>query len=49
MTKKQADNQNVDEKEVFVEGEGTPNCEGEPCANMADENEHYHIVFHNAE
>ena len=39
MTKKQADNQNVDEKEVFVEGEGTPNCEGEPCANMAEEQE----------
>ena len=37
MTKKQADNQNVDEKEVFVEGGGTPNCEGEPCANMAEE------------
>ena len=39
MTKKQADNQNVDEKEVFVEGEGTPNCEGGPCANMAEEQE----------
>jgi molecular chaperone GrpE len=39
MTKKQADNQNVEEKEVFVEGEGTPNCEGEPCANMSEEQE----------
>ena len=39
MTKKQADNQNVEEKEVFVEGEGTPKCEGEPCANMAEEQE----------
>ena len=39
MTKKQADNQNVEEKEVFVEGEGTPNGESEPCANMADEQE----------
>ena len=37
MTKKQADNQVVEEKEGFVEGEGYPNCEGEPCANMADE------------
>ena len=39
MTKKQADNQNVEEKEVFVDGEGTPNGEGEPCANMAEEQE----------
>ena len=39
MTKKQADNQVVEEKEGFVEGEGYPNCEGEPCANMAEENE----------
>lgn len=39
MTKKQADNQIVEEKEGFVEGEGYPNCEGEPCANMAEEAE----------
>ena len=39
MTKKQADNQVVEEKEGFVEGEGYPNCEGEPCANMAEEQE----------
>ena len=39
MTKKQADNQVVEEKEGFVEGEGCPNCEGEPCANMAEEAE----------
>ena len=39
MTKKQADNQVVEEKEGFVEGEGYPNCEGEPCANMAEEAE----------
>ena len=37
MTKKQADNQVVEEKEGFVDGEGYPNCEGEPCANMAEE------------
>ena len=39
MTKKQAENQIVEEKEGFVEGEAYPNCEGEPCANMAEENE----------
>ena len=39
MTKKQADNQVVEEKEGFVEGEGYPNCEGEPCVNMAEEAE----------
>ena len=39
MTKKQADNQVVEEKEGFVDGEGYPNCEGEPCANMAEEQE----------
>ena len=37
MKKETAENQVVDEKEGFVEGEGYPNCEGEPCANMADE------------
>jgi molecular chaperone GrpE len=37
MTKKTSENQVVEEKEGFVEGEGYPNCEGEPCANMADE------------
>ena len=39
MTKKQAENQVVEEKEGFVEGQGCPNGEGEPCANMAEENE----------
>ena len=39
MTKKKAENQVVEEKEGFVEGEGYPNCEGEPCANMAEEAE----------
>lgn len=39
MTKKTAENQVVEEKEGFVEGEGYPNCEGEPCANMAEETE----------
>ena len=37
MKKETADNQVIEEKEGFVEGEGYPNCEGEPCANMADE------------
>ena len=37
MKKKTTDNQIVEEKEGFVEGEGYPNCEGEPCANMAEE------------
>lgn len=39
MTKKKAENQVVEEKEGFVEGDGYPNCEGEPCANMAEEAE----------
>ena len=37
MKKETADNQVIEEKEGFVEGEGYPNCEGEPCANMAEE------------
>ena len=37
MNKKTTKNQVIDEKEGFVEGEGYPNCEGEPCANMAEE------------
>lgn len=39
MTKKTSENQVVEEKEGFVDGEGYPNCEGEPCANMAEEQE----------
>ena len=39
MTKKQAENQTVEEKDTFVEGEAYPNCEGEPCANMTEEQE----------
>ena len=39
MTKKTAENQVVEEREGFAQGEGYPNCEGEPCANMAEENE----------
>ncbi len=39
MTKKKAENQIVEEKEGFVEGDNYPNCEGEPCANMAEENQ----------
>lgn len=37
MTKKNAENQVIEEKEGFAGGDGYPNCEGEPCANMADE------------
>lgn len=37
MTKKTAENQVVEEKEGFAGGEGYPNCEGEPCANMTEE------------
>ena len=37
MTKKTAENQVVEEREGFAQGEGYPNCEGEPCANMAEE------------
>ena len=37
MTTKTSENQTVEEREGFVEGEGYPNCEGEPCANMAEE------------
>ena len=37
MTKKTAENQVVEEREGFAKGEGYPNCEGEPCANMAEE------------
>ena len=39
MKTKKTENQQVDEKAGFVEGEGYPNCEGEPCANMADDNQ----------
>ena len=39
MKTKKTENQQVDEKAGFVEGDGYPNCEGEPCANMADENQ----------
>ena len=39
MKTKKTENQQVDEKAGFVEGEDYPNCEGEPCANMADENQ----------
>jgi len=37
MTKKTSENQVVEEKEGFASGDGYPNCEGEPCANMAEE------------
>ena len=37
MTKKTSENQNVEERDGVVGTEGTPNCEGDTCANMADE------------
>ena len=37
MTKKTSENQNVEERDGVVGAEGTPNCEGDTCANMADE------------
>lgn len=37
MTKKTSENQNVEERDGVVGAEGTPNCEGEGCANMADD------------
>ena len=37
MTKKTSENQNVEERDGVVGAEGAPNCEGDACANMADE------------
>ena len=37
MTKKTSENQNVEEREGVVGAETAPNCEGESCANMAEE------------
>jgi molecular chaperone GrpE len=37
MTKKTSENQNVEERDGVVGAEATPNCDGESCANMADE------------
>ena len=37
MTKKTSENQNVEERDGVVGAESTPNCEGDTCANMADE------------
>lgn len=38
MTKEKVNNQEVDEKVGYREGDVNPSCEGESCANMADEN-----------
>ena len=37
MKSNKIENQVIDEQEDVVSGEGNPNCEGEPCANMAGE------------
>lgn len=37
MTKEKVYNEEVAGDAGFVEGEGYPSCEGEPCANVADE------------
>jgi molecular chaperone GrpE len=39
MKKETAENQVVEEKEGFVEGEGCPNNESEPCDKMAEDTE----------
>lgn len=38
MTKEKVANQEVEEQNGLHDGEGNPSCEGEPCANMAEEN-----------
>ena len=38
MTKEKVNNQEVDENVGYREGDVNPSCEGESCANMADEN-----------
>ena len=37
MEKKQTYNEAVDGDQAFAQGEGAPSCEGESCANVADE------------
>ena len=37
MTKEKVDNQQVDEQTGFREGDVNPSCEGESCANVADD------------
>lgn len=37
MTKEKVNNQDVNEQEGFRDGEGYPSCEGESCANVADD------------
>ncbi|WP_226387612.1 nucleotide exchange factor GrpE [Gallalistipes aquisgranensis] len=39
MKNKKADSQTVVEDDSFVQGEAYPNCDGEPCVNVADEAE----------
>ncbi len=38
MTKEKVANQEVEEQNGLHDGEGNPSCEGEQCANMAEEN-----------
>ena len=37
MTKEKVANQEVEEQNGLHDGEGNPSCEGEQCANMAEE------------
>mgnify|MGYP003296848343 CR=1 FL=1 len=37
MTKEKVYNEEVAGDAGFAEGDGYPSCEGEPCANVADE------------
>ena len=37
MKSNQVENQTLDEKDAVKAGDDYPNCEGEPCANMAEE------------
>lgn len=37
MKKENINNQEINQENGFQEGDGYPSCEGEPCANVADE------------
>ena len=37
MKSNKVENQTLDEKDAVKAGDDYPNCEGEPCANMAEE------------
>ena len=36
---KHPENENVTTENGFIEGEAYPNCDGEPCANVADDDD----------